>query len=63
MNDQRLTDIEIKISHQELQIEKLEKVLYEQQLIIDRLDTAVNDLVKIIKQGQIGPANEKPPHY
>jgi SlyX protein len=64
----RLIDLEIKISHQEMAIEKLQEMVYAQ-------DAAIQNLEKILKmtrerieavargEGQVGPANEKPPHY
>lgn len=64
----RLIDLEIKISHQEMAIEKLQELVYAQ-------DAAIQNLEKILKvtrdrleavargEGQVGPANEKPPHY
>ena len=64
MNDDRFINIETKILHQDRLLEELHQALYEQQ---DR----INNLEKKLKQfedmsnseGEIRPANEKPPHY
>lgn len=61
--EDRLIDVETKISHQEILIERLEKVVYEQQLAIDRLQSLLKDFMEKQGAGGIGPANEKPPHY
>jgi SlyX protein len=63
MDEQRMIDMELKIAHQDFLIEKLEKVVYEQRNAIDRLEMVVKELVKVVKAEQIGPGDEKPPHY
>ena len=68
MIEQRMIDFEIKISHQENAIEALQKLVYEQQKTIDNLLISVKTLAKRVEAGargqmEIGPANEKPPHY
>lgn len=68
MTEERFIEIETKITHQELLIEQLNKVIYEQQSKIDQLEAILTALVKrtreVIEPGlEIGPANDKPPHY
>ena len=66
MIDQRLIDLEIKISHQEVAIEALQHLAYEQQKVIEKLTAKLDGLTKRFDGGddlEIGPANEKPPHY
>jgi SlyX protein len=66
MQDERLVDIETKLSHQEILIEELNQVLYRQQETIDQLQKALKVLVKRVPEGlgnEIGPAKQKPPHY
>ena len=68
MNDQRLIDLETKISHQEMAIEVLQQASYEQQKTIERLEHGIKRLGKLVEGAgddglEIGPANEKPPHY
>lgn len=67
MSEQRLIDLEVKISHQEMTIEALQAASYEQQKTIDRLEQGLARLTKRFEglgEGpEIGPANEKPPHY
>jgi SlyX protein len=66
MSEERLIDLEIKITHQEHQIEQLNKTVFEQQQKIDQLDALLKALGKRLQNtgaGEVGPANEKPPHY
>lgn len=67
MTEDRLIDIETKIAHQEHLLEELSQVLYEQQKTIDHLEKRLILLTKKFEDandtGEIGPANQKPPHY
>lgn len=67
MSEDRLIDLEMKITHQEHMIEQLNKALYQQQVQLDQLDVLLKGLVKRLQSGSeggdIGPAGEKPPHY
>lgn len=63
-----LISLQTKVAHQELAIEELQKALFEQQSTIERLEKTM----KVFKlrfeavingEGEIGPANERPPHY
>lgn len=66
--DQRLLDLETKISFQELTIEELNQSLIEQQFCIEKLQLQVHHLAK--KLIDIQPSNiasqaeeTPPPHY
>lgn len=69
MNEERLENIESKISFQEDQIEELNKTVYMQQQKIERLEAICEALARELRAlaaaGQNGkaPANERPPHY
>lgn len=68
MTEQRLIDLETKIAHQELLIEELNQVVYEQQKVVDKLEKTLSSLVKrfqdaLIEGNEIRGPNEKPPHY
>lgn len=68
MNDDlRFINLESKIAHQEFQLEELSQVLYSQQQQIDLLQKQLSLLHKRLQDvtaaPEIGPANEKPPHY
>ncbi len=68
MDDKRFIDIETKILQQEVLLEELNQVIYRQQQQIDQLESLLSSLVKRIRDGnltveEIGPADEKPPHY
>lgn len=68
MNEQRFIDIETKLAHQELTVEELHQVVYEQQKTIDRLETTLALLTKRLQESlgdgtDIRGPNEKPPHY
>lgn len=66
MKENERIELEIKISHQEIALEELQKIVWEQETRIDRLEKTVkrlNDRLNGEAQQEIGPANEKPPHY
>lgn len=59
-------ELEIKISHQEIALEELQKIVWEQETRLDRLEKMVKRLGDRLNgeaEQEIGPANEKPPHY
>lgn len=67
-NEQRLIDLEFKISHQDAALEELSQVLYQQQQTIDLLEAKFNGLLKRLQEGNLSgqdvrEGNEKPPHY
>ena len=66
--EKRLVDLEMKISHQEMTLESLHQTVYEQQKTIDLLESRMRKLSEQLDSGRgegldIGPADEKPPHY
>jgi SlyX protein len=68
MIEERLENIETKISFQEDQIDELNKTVYQQQQKLDRLEAICASLARHIQSmaepGNAGmPANERPPHY
>jgi len=68
MNEERLVNIEAKITFQEDLIEELNKTVYQQQQKLDRLEAICEALAKHIQSQAEGrnegmPANERPPHY
>jgi SlyX protein len=68
MAEERFIALEVKISHQEALLEELHQVLYQQQETIDSMEIKLNSLLKRIEDapgigGEIGPHNQKPPHY
>jgi len=68
MLEERLVNIETKITFQEDLIEELNKTVYQQQNKLDRLERVCESLVRHIEAleeaGVEGkPANERPPHY
>ena len=68
-NEERLVDIEIKLSHQEDLVESLNQLVYEQQTRIDLLDKRCEALIRQVREladsvGSRGvPVDERPPHY
>ncbi|WP_041575118.1 SlyX family protein [Pseudobdellovibrio exovorus] len=66
-DDSRFINLESKIAHQEFQLEELSQVLYNQQQQIDLLQKQLSHIHKrlqdVTPSPDIGPANEKPPHY
>ncbi|KHD88555.1 MAG: SlyX family protein [Bdellovibrio sp. ArHS] len=69
MDEQRFIDIETKLAHQEMIVEELNQVLYQQQKTIDQLEKLVQGLTKKMKElvtdesGLEIRGHEKPPHY
>lgn len=68
MSETRFIELEMKISHQEMAIEELQKVTFEQYRMIERLEKNLKLLTEQFKsfksnENPIGPADEKPPHY
>ena len=68
MNEDRIIDIEIKLTRQEDLVDALNKMVYEQQKKIDELEAwcvALTGRLKEIVSGgnEQGAAHEPPPHY
>lgn len=62
--DERLTDLEIRLTHQEDMIEELNKVVYRQQVKISDLESILKELaVRLVDIESNRPLNERPPHY
>lgn len=67
-NENQLIDIEIKLAHQDKTLQELSDVIYKQQLQIESIEKSLKTLISRIQNGtngesEIGPADEKPPHY
>jgi SlyX protein len=68
MIEERLENIETKISLQEDLVEELNKTIYQQQQKLERLEAICEALVRHMESleeaGNVSrTANEKPPHY
>ena len=68
MDEQRLVDLEIKVTHLESTLQDLQDVALGQQKEIAKLQETLARYVRrfedLVSGGlEIGPANEKPPHY
>lgn len=62
--DERLTDLEIRLTHQEDMIEELNKAVYRQQVKISDLESILKELaVRLVDIESNRPLNERPPHY
>ncbi len=65
--DQRLTELEIRYSYHDRQLEELNRVVFEHQRTIDRLlarlEQAERRLAEIYQAVGPSPAPERPPHY
>lgn len=66
--EERLVDIEIKLTRQEDMVDALSLTIYQQQKKIDELEGLVRGLAQRLievrnNMSANGPANEKPPHY
>ena len=67
MNEERLIEIETKLAHQEILVSELNQVIALQQETIDGLQAALKKFFKQYREkngdGEIGPGDQKPPHY
>lgn len=65
MNEQRLINLEVKMSFQEIQIEELLKVVNDQYLVIEKLEKSLKEVTNKLKadENSANPTHEKPPHY
>lgn len=68
MIEERLENIESKISYQEDMVEELNKVVYQQQKKLSQLEAICSTLTRHIQSlAEAGPegraVNEMPPHY
>ena len=63
MSEQRLIDLETKISFQEVLIEDLQKVVNDQYLSLEKIEKTMKLLDEKLKARDESPKNEKPPHY
>ena len=68
MLEQRIIELEIKVSHQEVLIEELNQVIYEQQKTTDKLEASLTRLTKKLQEllaanEETQLPHEKPPHY
>ncbi len=68
MIEDRLTEIEVKLTYQEDTVQELNMLVYQQQKRIDQLEKTCESLIEHIRsQAQLAGggnvANERPPHY
>jgi SlyX protein len=66
MVEERLIDIEIKLSRQEDLLETLNQLVYQQRKKIDELEALCSALARHVNTAQDSgpsPAHELPPHY
>lgn len=68
MDETRIVDIETKLAHQEVLITELNQVIASQQATLDELTSGLKGFFKRYKElhgdgTEIGPADQKPPHY
>ncbi|MBS1187159.1 MAG: slyX [Burkholderiaceae bacterium] len=68
MHEERLIEIEIKLTRQEDLVDELNKTVFRQQQRIDDLSAIIAELARRLAEAGIQgnemmPINEKPPHY
>jgi SlyX protein len=62
-NDDRITELEIKLMHQERLVETLNEVIIEQRAQMDQLRRRLEGLERKLEDSDEEPTNEPPPHY
>lgn len=67
MLEERLTNLEIRFSHQDYYLDQLNQIVTSQQQTIKRLEKEILDLKTSVNSGGVdgnrNPLNERPPHY
>lgn len=61
--ENRLVTLEIRYTHLERQVEELNRLLFDQQKVIDRLTREIANLRANSSGVEGSPHNEPPPHY
>jgi SlyX protein len=67
-SDDRLTDIEVRLMHQEAAIDEFSLASHRQQLQLDGILEELKQIRQLLRQlapGQVGPGTDEPPppHY
>jgi SlyX protein len=65
-DEDRIINIEIKLTDQENLVDTLNRTVYEQGRRIDQLEALVTKMVehiRVLRDRDQGPVNERPPHY
>ncbi len=62
-SDERLTELEIKLTHQEHLLETLNQVIIEQQAELESMRARLARFERTVSNLEEEPANEPPPHY
>lgn len=65
-DEDRFITIEIKLADQENLVDTLNRTVYEQSRRIDQLEALVAKLadhIRVLRDREQGPLNERPPHY
>lgn len=67
ITEDRIVDIELKLTSQEYLVETLNKMVYQQQRKIDEMEGLCAALVRRVRDlteaNEQNPLNERPPHY
>jgi SlyX protein len=63
----RIVDLEVRYSHQQVELNELSEVVYRQQRVVDHLNRRIQALEKKLADADDGgprnPEDEVPPHY
>lgn len=65
-DEDRFINIEIKLADQENLVDTLNRTVYEQGRRIDQLEALVTKMaehIRVLRDREQGPVNERPPHY
>lgn len=68
MTEDRIVEIEIKVTRLEDQVDEMNKVIYRQQMRIEQLAEVIVALARRLAEAgingnELGSISEKPPHY
>jgi uncharacterized coiled-coil protein SlyX len=62
-NEERLIQLETKISYLENDLQELNAIVIEQAKLLAKLSADAEEFRRMSAQGEIVTAHEKPPHY
>lgn len=62
-DEQRINDLEMRLSYQDRLLGELDEVVRAFSRRVERLERQLGELQDSVGPQEIGPADEKPPHY
>lgn len=61
--EERISDLEVRLSYQDKMLRDLDEVVQSFSARVQRLERKLADLGESVSSQEIGPGNDRPPHY